>query len=247
MASVSEGAIPRPFNSITGRNGLIDRYFYLAMSLLVAGIVVWGFSHTINASLIHAAPPRPLLLWIHGAAFSAWVAFYIFQSALVRTHNVKIHRTLGWFGVALASHHGPSWLHHCRHHESLRRSCAASVRSNVSQRPLRRHDHLRHLRRARGRLAPQARLHRRLLFIATCSLLDAPFGRIDYIFNNSLFYVFVDSVILLGVVRDLLVNRRIHKVYLVALPLIIAFHVAIVYVWRAAPAWWLSITRAILA
>jgi len=103
MASVSEGAIPRPFNSVTGRNGLLDKYFYLAMSLLVAAIVVWGFSHTINASLFHAAPPRPLLLWIHGAAFSAWVGFYIFQSALVRTHNVKIHRTLGWFGVALAA------------------------------------------------------------------------------------------------------------------------------------------------
>jgi len=74
MASVSEGAIPRPFNSVTGRNGLLDKYFYLAMSLLVAAIVVWGFSHTINASLFHAAPPRPLLLWIHGAAFSAWWA-----------------------------------------------------------------------------------------------------------------------------------------------------------------------------
>ncbi len=247
MASVSEGAIPRPFNSVTGRNGLLDKYFYLAMSLLVAAIVVWGFSHTINASLFHAAPPRPLLLWIHGAAFSAWVGFYIFQSALVRTHNVKIHRTLGWFGVALAAIMVPlgfiiavimnrfdAVVLHLSDPTFLSVPFGDMIIFGICV-----------ALAVAWRRKPE--LHRRLLFIATCSLLDAPFGRIDYIFNNSLFYVFVDSVILLGVVRDLLVNRRIHKVYLVALPLIIAFHVAIVYVWRAAPAWWLSITHAILA
>ncbi len=61
-------------------------------------------------------------------------------------------------------------------------------------------------------------LHRRLLFIATCSLMDAPFGRFDLIYYNSLFFVCVDLLILLGVGRDLLVDRRIHKVYRYALP-----------------------------
>ena len=87
MASVSQGAVTRRAPSFAGRNGLVDRYFYFAMSLLIAVIVVCGFSLTIDQSLFHAAIPRPLLLWIHGAAFSAWVAFYILQSALVRTHN----------------------------------------------------------------------------------------------------------------------------------------------------------------
>ncbi len=103
MASVPQDVVARPFNPVLGRNGLLDKYFYFFMSLLVAAIVVWGFSHTVNASLFHPALPRPFLLWIHAAAFSEWVIFYILQSALVRTHNVRVHRSLGWFGAALGT------------------------------------------------------------------------------------------------------------------------------------------------
>jgi thiosulfate reductase cytochrome b subunit len=66
----------------------VGRYFYFFMSLLVAAVVIYGFSHTVDQNLIHAAPPRPWLLWVHGTLFSAWVAFFIVQSGLVRTHNV---------------------------------------------------------------------------------------------------------------------------------------------------------------
>ena len=69
----------------------------------MAGLVVWGFSRTVNANLLHASPPRPLLLWIHGAAFSTWVMFFIVQSTLVRVHKVSWHRFLGWFGAGLAT------------------------------------------------------------------------------------------------------------------------------------------------
>src|ERR1022692_2541534 len=78
------------------------RYFYFFMSLLIAAVVIYGFSHTVNQNLVHATPPRPWLLWLHGSLFSGWVAFFILQSALVRTRNVRIHRTTGWFGVGLA-------------------------------------------------------------------------------------------------------------------------------------------------
>ena len=64
-------------------------------------------------------------------------------------------------------------------------------------------------------------LHRRLIFIATCGLMDAAFGRFDYLFNNNLFYPCLDLLIILGVARDLLVDRRVHKVYLYAAPLLI--------------------------
>ena len=89
-------------------------------------------------------------------------------------------------------------------------------------------------------------LHRRLLFIATCVLLDAPFGRFEYLFNNSLFYVCLDLVILLGVARDLLVNRRVHTVYRHALPILIAGQCLAIYLWHGAPAWWVSVTHKIL-
>ena len=50
--------------TFTGRNGILCRYFYFAMSLLLAAIVVDGFSD-VNANLFHPAVPRPFILWIH--------------------------------------------------------------------------------------------------------------------------------------------------------------------------------------
>ncbi len=62
-----EASTTKPFKTF------LSRYFYLGMSLVFAAIVIVGFSQTVNANLLHANPPRPLLLWIHGAAFSTWV------------------------------------------------------------------------------------------------------------------------------------------------------------------------------
>src|SRR5260370_33046405 len=103
MASASQSVVVRPVSRIIGRGGLVDRYFYFFLSLAVAGIVVAGFSRTVDRFLFHAAPPRPVLLWIHGAAFSAWVVFFILRSALVRVRKVRVHPTLGWFGAALGA------------------------------------------------------------------------------------------------------------------------------------------------
>ena len=49
-----------------------------------------------------------------------------------------------------------------------------------------------------------------------------------------------------GVVRDLLVERRVNKLYLYALPVLIVGQSCPVYLWRGDPAWWQGITRAIL-
>jgi hypothetical protein len=84
------------------------------------------------------------------------------------------------------------------------------------------------------------------MLIATCGLLDAAFGRVDYVFNNSLFFLCVTAVILLGVARDLLVDRRIHKVYLIAVPVLFVSQVLVVYILRSGPHWWIRIADAIL-
>jgi len=66
----------------------LESYFYFFMSLLIAAVVVYGFSQTVEKKLIHAAPPRPLLLYVHGAVFLGWVLFFSLQAALVRTHRI---------------------------------------------------------------------------------------------------------------------------------------------------------------
>lgn len=225
----------------------LSRYFYFCMSLVLAALVVAGFSRTVDASLIHAKPPRPLLLWIHGAAFSTWIVFLIAQSALVRVKKVAIHRSLGWFGAALATLMVPLGI----------TVAIVMTRFDVS---------VLHQKGVEAFLSipfldmivfgtcmtlaiywrKKPEFHRRLIFIASCELMDAAVGRFDFIFNHNLFYIGLDLLIVLGIVRDLIVDGRVHKVYRYALPAMIVLQFGAIYMWRANPAWWQGITQAIL-
>jgi hypothetical protein len=49
------------------------------MSLLIAAVVIYGFSGTIGNKLTHANPRRPILLWVHAILFSSWLALYIWM------------------------------------------------------------------------------------------------------------------------------------------------------------------------
>ncbi len=235
--------------TLTGRNGLVQRYFYFAMSLLFAGIVVDGFKKTVNQNLFHAAIPRPTILWFHGAAFAGWVIFFILQSSLVRVHKVSWHRSIGWFGAGLATVMVPLGVTTAI---IMTRFDTVQLHQNQSDAyaflsiPF--YDMI-----AFGALIGLAiywrtkpELHRRLVFIATCGLMDASFGRFDYLFDHNLFPVCVDLLIILGVARDLLVDRRVHKVYLYALPVLIVGQSLAIYMWRQNPAWWQAITRGIM-
>jgi hypothetical protein len=225
----------------------VCRYFYLCMSLVLAALVILGFSRTVNANLFLANPPRPLLLWIHGAAFSTWVAFFITQSALVRARKVSLHRLLGWFGAGLATvmvvlgvtvavvmtrfdtvvlqQKGiEAFLSVPFTDMIVFGSCIAMA--------------------IYWRKMPE--YHRRLVFIASCHLMDAPIGRFDFMFNHNLYFPALDCLIALGMVRDWVVDKRVHKVYLYALPSLIVLQSLAIYAWRINPKWWQGITQTIL-
>lgn len=246
MASLSQ-SVPTPVRKLASKqSGLIEEYFYFAMSLLFAAIVVTGFSRTVNQSLFHAAIPRPILLWVHGAAFSGWILFYILQSALVRSHNVKLHRQLGWIGAGLGAIMVPLGLMIA---VIMNRFDAAQLhQSDQTFLSIPFYDML-----FFGLFAGLAifwrrkpELHRRLVFLATCSLMDAPFARWDFIFDHYLFFMCLDGIVLLGVLRDLIVNRSVHVVYRYALPCMIVGQAFTIYLWRGSPAWWLKATQAIV-
>ena len=225
----------------------LGRYFYFCMSLVFPALVVWGFSRTVDANLFHAAPPRPFLLWIHGGAFSAWVVFFIAQSGVVRIHEVNWHRFLGWFGAGLAAMMVPLGV------------VIAIIMARFDTVVLHQNDAAQFLSipfydmiafgacialAIYWRKRPE--FHRRLVFIATVGLMDAALGRFDYLFNHNLFYPCLDLLIVLGLVRDLVVDGRVHKVYLYGLPVLIVGQSLSVYMWRINPPWWQSITHAIL-
>ena len=247
MATVSQRASVNSSVRFTGRNGLVDKYFYFAMGLLAAAIVIWGFSHTVNDNLFHATVPRPLILWFHGGVFSAWIAFFIFQSGLVRTHNVKWHRFFGWFGVGLGAAMIPLGITTSiimgRFDTLVKHEPGSDAFLIVPWYDMVAFATFFSLA-VLWRKKPE--LHRRFIFIATCGLLSAAFGRSQYLSDHNLFYAGVDAVILLGVVRDLLVNRRVHRVYLISLPVLIACQAFVVHTYTSGAAWWLRIADRVL-
>jgi hypothetical protein len=246
MASASQSVVVRPVSRLIGRGGVVDRYFYFFFSLVVAGIVVVGFRQTVDRFLFHASPPRPVLLWIHGAAFSGWVVFFILQSALVRVRKVSVHRTLGWFGAVLGAMMvtlGAVIAVVMGRFDALQLHQPDPAFLSIPFFDMLSFGTLLGLAIVwRGKPA----LHRRFLVLATCCLLDAPFGRFDYLFNHSLFYVCLDVVMLLGVARDLLVDRRVHKVYLYGIPVLLIGQSVATYLWRGSPGWWISSCKEII-
>jgi hypothetical protein len=73
---------------------------YVIMSIVLLGLVVFGFSHTFPGDF--STPGFPVFLAVHGAVFAAWIVLFVAQPMLVVTGNTRIHRKLGWLGLAIA-------------------------------------------------------------------------------------------------------------------------------------------------
>jgi hypothetical protein len=232
----------------TGRAGFLERYFYFCMSLLIAVTVVYGFSHTVDKNLIHPAVPRPFILYVHASVFSGWLIFFILQSTLVRIHSVPLHRRIGWFGAALGVAIPAVGFP----------TAVVMARFNIL--------HSLDARAAAFLIVPffdmfafsipfalaiywrrEPEYHRRLNLMATCALTAAAFGRFPpQILPPAIFYAGVDFLILLGAARDLIVGRRIHRVYLVGLPAFVLGQIVVMYTNVHESPWWLKIAHTIL-
>jgi hypothetical protein len=78
-----------------------DDIFFPAMSLVILGIVFYGFAQSyFLAGMMRAKLPN-LLVHIHGALFVSWIALLIVQNLLVAGHKIRWHMTLGVLGFLL--------------------------------------------------------------------------------------------------------------------------------------------------
>jgi len=230
------------------RGGLWDTYFYFAMSLLMTAVVVYGFSRTMGARIIHPATRPPTILYIHALVFYGWLAFFIFQSAMIRTHNVRLHRSMGWFGVALGIVIPVLGIS-----TAITMTRIQFFVRHVADAPV-------------FMLVPfldivcftatfvlaiywrkKPEYHRRLILIASCALTAAGWGRFpEHVLPPTFFYAGVDSLIFLGAVRDWIVNRQVHIVYKYALPAFIVAQTFVMYTVVTNQAYWWKIANAIL-
>lgn len=78
--------------------------FYFWMTLLMAFFVFGGFGMTYWYPLASGTfPPAPPVVHLHGLTYFSWIILLLVQATLVNTRNVALHRSLGMFGIALAT------------------------------------------------------------------------------------------------------------------------------------------------
>jgi hypothetical protein len=103
MATIASS--PRPLASLAPR----DRKFYTGMAIVMLLTALVGFSRTYFLGLISGRATTVTgrvpnaTVHLHALLFMSWLALFIVQTSLVATRRVKMHRKLGYFGVALAA------------------------------------------------------------------------------------------------------------------------------------------------
>ena len=231
--------------------GWRDNWFFFCSAWVIVAVVAYGFAQTLSENLLHAAIPRPGILWLHAAAFFGWLGLFITQTTLVRTGRVSWHRALGVAGLLLGAMMPLIGI----------ATSLAMGRFNIAHALGDPPDESAFLAIpfndmifftitlcAAGWWRKRPDVHRRLVFVATCLLTAAAFARYPFIAIRALrWYAGVDVLLLLGVAYDLTLHRRVHMVYVVALPPILVGQVFAMWLFMARPHWWIAFGQHLIA
>lgn len=223
--------------------------FYLVMALIMAAAVFGGFSQTIGDGLIHPKVAPPTILYLHAALFTTWMLLFVTQTALVRAGNVALHRRLGLLGLVVGSvmpFVGVATAIAMRRFDILHFGAklpfaAIPLFDMVMFTPCF------GLAMLWRRQRPEH--HRRLMFLATCSLIGAGLGRFpvpDAWFLAGWFDYGIDALIVAAMVRDRVAVGRISPVFVFGLPFFILVQATAYLLWRHPPAAWLAVLHAIV-
>lgn len=80
----------------------LDNVFFPSVAALILAAVFLGFARTYYLAGVFRAPLPNLLVHIHGAVFSLWILLLIAQTAFIASGRVEVHRRVGLFGFGLA-------------------------------------------------------------------------------------------------------------------------------------------------
>ncbi|RPI48611.1 MAG: hypothetical protein EHM55_25300 [Acidobacteria bacterium] len=207
---------------VRSAHALTDRIFYTSTALLLAAIVFAGFAPTFymrTASL----PALSTLLTVHGSLFTLWIVLLIAQTSFIAANRRTLHTRVGIAGMFLGV--GMIVFGSAAAVDALRRGAA----------PLPGVDPRTFLVVPLGDIALFAgflaagfyfrrspETHKRLMLVATMSLLGAAFGRIiprlgvDTLVDAGPFAIFGPIVMLIaiGAAYDVATRGRVHRVYI---------------------------------
>lgn len=221
--------------------------FYVGMAAAVALIVIAGFSPRFSARLLQPPTRPPAILYVHVATFTGWVLLFLLQTTLTRLRRVGWHRTLGAGGIVLGSAMPVIGIltaiamtrFHGREADPgsqafLAVSCFDMLAFGA----------------AFGfaiywRRRPE--YHRRLMLMATCGLTVAAFARLPHaLVPANTWYVAVDLLLLVAIARDRYLDGRVHPVYRLGVPALLAGQALTMWIYLERFPSWLSVARLLL-
>jgi hypothetical protein len=224
-----------------------DHNFYLCVAIAIVLVVAFGFGRTVKEGLFHPPSPRPPLLYLHAAVFTAWVLLFATQAALVRIGRVGWHRGLGIAGgllggllpvVGITTALAMTRLHRA---EGATGGEAFLIVSFFDMLAFAVTFGLAIYWRGRPEY------HRRLMLMASCGLTVAAFARFpSWLMPENGWYGGVDGLILIGVARDWVVRRHVHTVYRYGVPALVFGQAATMCVYLSGAPAWVAISHALL-
>ena len=209
--TIEAPAFPQP---ISGR---YDRQFYTGMAMVAALIVFVGFAPTFYLRASYQTTSLPLYLQIHGLLFTTWIVLFITQTSLVAARRTNVHRRLGWATAALAA--VMVVVGTTAGILSGQRNVAiepANVARAFLTTPLFSMVAFATLVAAAIRFRRQPQTHKRLMLLATISIMDAAVARLPFevLRTSSWNYLpFTDLFLVAAIAYDVISRRRVDPAY----------------------------------
>jgi uncharacterized membrane protein YozB (DUF420 family) len=222
--------------------------FNTAYAFVVAVIIFYGFSNTVDGAIVHFTARPPLILYFHVVLSSLWVLLFVAQTALVGAQHSRLHRRIGPWGLGLGAAvvlvgfftviimrqrsvaaHGSSPRAIAFLSITLFNSLFSFAIPFIAAAALRR----------------RPTWHRPLMLIATTMMTMAAQERIPWE-SGPLPLVVTNGLIIVAAIHDSLKYRRVSPAWLIGIPGIMALQAGAIYLAIAAPAPWVAIASWIL-
>lgn len=194
-----------------------DRRFYTGMAIAAAVVVFVGFAPTYFLRARYQSTPLPTYLHVHGFLFTTWIALFITQTSLVAARRTNLHRPLGWAMAALAvvmvvvGTTAGVW--------SMRRQVEAGLAEQAEAfltTPLFSMVAFAGFVAAAISLRRDSQAHKRLMLLATISILDAAIARLPFEFLRTSTWNYLpttDVFLLAAILYDVASRRTVHQAY----------------------------------
>jgi hypothetical protein len=246
-------AAPQAMLQAPARVGSHDRLFYGSAAVAMALMAIVGFGPTFYLRLFSGGPmatfgagrPFTPLVYLHGALFTAWVALFILQTALISARRVALHRRIGVVGALLAA--AMIAVATMTALAAVRRGSTPPGIPPLAFLAIPVFDMVMFATFITAALALRRHkeAHKRLMLLAYMSILAAPAARLPGVFplGPLAFYAIAFVFLAAGIVYDLASRRRIHPAYVWGGALLVAsvpFRLAI-----SGTATWTAIAQAL--